>query len=139
MQAMILKEPRPVEENPLAAVEVPEPTPGQDDIRVRVRACGVCHTDLHTVEGELDLPRLPIIPGHHIVGAVDQLEANVTRFRLSPPLRICRLAGCSPAVRWRHQLPRSASEWLAAGGAVGVVRLRCLGPRDHSDSPSLGM
>jgi len=79
---MILEEPRPAEENPLRPVEVPEPRPGQDEIRIRVRACGVCHTDLHTVEGKLDLPRLPVIPGHQIVGEVDELGANVTRFRL---------------------------------------------------------
>jgi len=78
---MMLREPRPVEENPLVAVELPEPTPGPGQIRIRVRACGVCHTDLHTVEGDLDLPRLPLIPGHQIVGVVDQLGANVTRFR----------------------------------------------------------
>jgi propanol-preferring alcohol dehydrogenase len=82
MKAMILKEARPIEENPLEAVEVPTPTPGLDEIRIKVRACGVCHTDLHTVEGELDLPKLPVIPGHQIVGVVDQLGANVTRFRL---------------------------------------------------------
>lgn len=77
----MLREPRPVEENPLVAGEVPEPTPGPGQIRIRVRACGVCHTDLHTVEGDLDLPRLPLIPGHQIVGVVDQLGAHVTRFR----------------------------------------------------------
>lgn len=82
MEAMILSEARPVEENPLEAAEVPEPTPGPDEIRIKVRACGVCHTDLHTVEGELDLPKLPVIPGHQIVGVVDQLGSNVTRFRL---------------------------------------------------------
>ncbi len=81
MQAMILKAPRPAEENPLAAVEVLEPAPGPDEIRIRVRACGVCHTDLHTVEGELNLFRLPIIPGHQIVGVVDQVGADVTCFR----------------------------------------------------------
>jgi len=82
MKAMILTEARPIEEYPLEAVEVPVPTPGPGEIRIQVRACGVCHTDLHTVEGELALPRLPVIPGHQIVGAVDQLGANVTRFRL---------------------------------------------------------
>ncbi len=82
MKAMILRKARPIEENPLETVEVPEPTPGPDEIRIKVRACGVCHTDLHTVEGELALPRLPVIPGHQIVGAVDQLGADVTRFRL---------------------------------------------------------
>jgi len=82
MKTMMLREARPIEEHPLKEVEVPEPTPGPGEVRIRVRACGVCHTDLHTVEGELDLPRLPIIPGHQIVGVVDQLGAEVTRFRL---------------------------------------------------------
>ena len=82
MKAMVLRGARPIEEKPLEAVEMPAPTPGPDEIRIKVRACGVCHTDLHTVEGELDLPRLPVIPGHQIVGVVDQLGANVTRFRL---------------------------------------------------------
>lgn len=82
MRAMILNEPRPVEKSPLAEVEIPEPEPGPDEIRIRVRACGVCHTDLHTVEGELVLPRLPIVPGHQIVGVVDALGARVDRFQI---------------------------------------------------------
>jgi len=82
MKAMMLREARPIEEHPLEEVEVPEPTPGPGEIRIRVRACGVCHTDLHTVEGELNLPKLPVIPGHQIVGVVDQLGQNVSRFRL---------------------------------------------------------
>ncbi len=82
MKAMVLREARPIDEHPLEAVEVPDPTPGPDEIRIKVRACGVCHTDLHTMEGELALPRLPVIPGHQIVGVVDQLGDHVTRFRL---------------------------------------------------------
>jgi propanol-preferring alcohol dehydrogenase len=82
MKAMVLIEARPIEEHPLEAMEVPAPTPGPDEIRIKVRACGVCHTDLHTVEGELALPKLPLIPGHQIVGVVDQLGTNVTHFRL---------------------------------------------------------
>jgi propanol-preferring alcohol dehydrogenase len=62
----------------MADLPVPEPGPGQ--IRLRVRACGVCHTDLHLVEGELDLPRLPVVPGHQIVGTVDSPGDGVTRF-----------------------------------------------------------
>jgi propanol-preferring alcohol dehydrogenase len=57
---------------------VPEPAPGQ--IRLRVRACGVCHTDLHLVEGEIATPRLPVVPGHQIIGRVDELGEGVTRF-----------------------------------------------------------
>lgn len=80
MNAMILQAPRPAEENPLALTELPVPEPAPGHIRLHVRACGVCHTDLHLVEGELALPRLPVVPGHQIVGQVDAIGAGVTRF-----------------------------------------------------------
>ncbi|MGA8274698.1 MAG: zinc-dependent alcohol dehydrogenase family protein [Thermoplasmata archaeon] len=57
------------------------PPPGPEEILIRVRACGVCRTDLHMVDGDLPLPKLPVIPGHEIVGAVGAVGANVTRFR----------------------------------------------------------
>ena len=60
MRAMVLEEPRPAEEHPLLQRDLPLPAPGRGEIRVRVRACGVCHTDLHTVEGEIALPKLPV-------------------------------------------------------------------------------
>jgi alcohol dehydrogenase, propanol-preferring len=81
MRAMVLEKPKPAEEGPLRLVELAEPKPGAGQIRVRVRACGVCHTDLHTVEGELTLPKLPLVPGHQIVGLVDALGAGVKNFR----------------------------------------------------------
>jgi len=81
MRAMILHQPAPVEEKPLRAVDVAPPTPGPGEVLVRVRACGVCHTDLHTVEGDLALPRLPLIPGHQVVGIVAEAGPGVTRFR----------------------------------------------------------
>ncbi|MDH7485760.1 MAG: zinc-dependent alcohol dehydrogenase family protein [Anaerolineae bacterium] len=87
MKAMVLKAPRPVEENPLELTELPLPEPGADEVRIEVLACGVCHTDLHTVEGELPLPSrgarpcAPIVPGHQIVGVVESMGANVSRFR----------------------------------------------------------
>ena len=71
MRAMILERPRPVGEAPLHPNELPTPTPGPGEILVRVRCCGLCHTDLHTVEGDLQLPKLPVVPGHQIVGIVD--------------------------------------------------------------------
>ena len=51
MKAMTLRDARPIAEKPLEAVEVPAPTAGPDEIRIKVRSCGGCHTDLHTVEG----------------------------------------------------------------------------------------
>lgn len=71
MRAMLLRAPGPVEHAPLEAVELPEPAPGPAEVRLRVSACGVCHTDLHEVEGELPLPRRPVVPGHQVVGRVE--------------------------------------------------------------------
>lgn len=77
MKAMVLRHSSPVHNRPLNLdeVEVPEPGPGQ--IRVRVHACGVCHTDLHTVEGELGGLPLPLIPGHQVVGTVDSVGGKM--------------------------------------------------------------
>jgi propanol-preferring alcohol dehydrogenase len=81
MRALILEHPRPVEENPLREAELPIPTPGRGEVRVKVRACGVCHTDLHTVEGDLPPHKRPVVPGHQIVGIVDALGAAVTALK----------------------------------------------------------
>ncbi|WP_025860415.1 zinc-dependent alcohol dehydrogenase family protein [Acetobacter papayae] len=62
---------------PLQWEELPDPIPGAGEIRVKVLACGVCRTDLHVVDGELPHPTLPIIPGHEIVGRIDQLGPGV--------------------------------------------------------------
>ena len=61
----------------LDAIEVETPTPGPNDVRVKVLACGVCRTDLHVVDGELPNPAMPIIPGHEIVGQVDVVGRDV--------------------------------------------------------------
>jgi len=75
---MVLEKPG----QPLRLEDVPTPDPGPGEIRVRVHACGVCRTDLHLVDGELPDPRLPIIPGHEIVGTVDRLGDGVKRFKI---------------------------------------------------------
>jgi propanol-preferring alcohol dehydrogenase len=75
MRAMILERPGEL----LRAVELPTPNPGHGQVRVKVAACGVCRTDLHVVDGDLKEPKLPIIPGHEIVGYVDTLGSGVTR------------------------------------------------------------
>jgi len=73
MYAMVLKELK----TPLQWTELPDIHPGPSEIRLRVTACGVCRTDLHVVDGELPHPRIPIIPGHEIVGRVDALGSGV--------------------------------------------------------------
>ncbi len=66
----------------LQRAELPLPEPGAGQVRLRVRLCGVCHTDLHTVEGDIHPPRLPITPGHQVVGVVEQLGAGVEGIEL---------------------------------------------------------
>jgi len=77
MRAMLLEKPGPAEQAPLRLAEIADPEPGPREIRVRIRCCGVCHTDLHIVEGDLPLPKIPVTPGHQIVGAIDAAGANV--------------------------------------------------------------
>ena len=76
MRAMVLETPR----TPLRMAEVPTPTPGPGQVLLHVRACGVCRTDLHIVDGELPSPKLPLVPGHEIVGTVLCLGEGVTQF-----------------------------------------------------------
>jgi propanol-preferring alcohol dehydrogenase len=73
MQAMILR----TIGAPLELVELPDRNPGPGEIRVKIGACGVCRTDLHVVDGELPDPRLPVIPGHEIVGRIDAIGPGV--------------------------------------------------------------
>ena len=78
MQAMVLK----ALGGPLEWSELADRAPGPGEIRVRVAACGVCRTDLHVVDGELPSPKLPIIPGHEIVGRIDAIGPGVETLRL---------------------------------------------------------
>jgi propanol-preferring alcohol dehydrogenase len=80
MKAMLLRESKPAEERPLELTELPLPEPGPGEIRLAVRVCGVCRTDLHTVEGDLPLPKLPLVPGHQVVGVVEARGEGADRF-----------------------------------------------------------
>jgi len=67
---------------PLVPTELADPRPGDNEVLIRVHACGVCRTDLHIVDGELTRPKLPLVPGHEIVGEVVGLGPAVTRHTL---------------------------------------------------------
>lgn len=77
MKALRLNRPGPVESNPLRIVDLDIPRITETQILLRVRACGVCHTDLHIVEGELPAQKSPLTPGHQIVGIVEAIGSNV--------------------------------------------------------------
>jgi alcohol dehydrogenase, propanol-preferring len=81
VKAMLLEFPGPVASSPLKLFELPPPVPGPGQIVIQVSHCGVCHTDLHTIEGELPLERLPVIPGHQVVGQVVDQGPGVLRFQ----------------------------------------------------------
>lgn len=84
MKAMILEQPG----SPLKSVQLPDPEPGPGQVQVAISACGVCRTDLHVVDGDLTEPKLPIIPGHEIVGAVTALGAGVDNFEIGERIGI---------------------------------------------------
>jgi len=77
MKAMRLFQSKKAEEFPLQMVDQPEPIAGKGQIRIKTLTCGVCHTDLHMVEGELKAPIFPITPGHQAVGVIDQIGEGV--------------------------------------------------------------
>lgn len=78
---MLLQRPAAVADRPLRLEDVPDPVPGPGEVLVEVRACGICRTDLHLVEGELPLLRAPVVPGHQVVGRVAARGEGAGRFR----------------------------------------------------------
>jgi propanol-preferring alcohol dehydrogenase len=69
------------EAEPLVPVDLPIPEPAGDEIRIKVSACGVCHTELDEIEGRTPPPELPVVPGHEVIGRVDKIGRNAARFR----------------------------------------------------------
>jgi len=93
MKACLLRAPAAIETNPLEYAEVAAPQPKSGEVLVRVRACGVCRTDLHVIEGELPPRKSPVIPGHQVVGIVERQGENTRRFRI----------GDRVGVAWLHR------------------------------------
>lgn len=78
MRAMVLEK----KGAKLQLQDVPVPTPSAQDLLIRVKACGICRTDLHIIDGELSEPKLPLIPGHQIVGVIEACGTSVTGFKV---------------------------------------------------------
>jgi propanol-preferring alcohol dehydrogenase len=105
---MSLAGPAPIESAPLCCDSRPTPSPGPDEILVRVIACGVCRTDLHIVEGDLPLVRSPIVPGHQVVGRIEATGSSAHRFRIGDRVGIAWLrrtcGACAACRRGRENL-----------------------------------
>jgi len=84
MKAMVLKAIVSIRENrtPLERADLPDPVPGEKEILVRVSACGVCHTELDEIEGRTPPPKLPVVPGHQVVGRVERSGVGAGRFKI---------------------------------------------------------
>lgn len=108
MKALVVRERRPIEEKPLEWVDLPVPEPGPGEVLVQVRACGVCRTDLHVVEGDLPPVRQAVVPGHQVVGTVAALGAKTSRFKLGDRVGIAWLRStcgrCSYCSRGQENL-----------------------------------
>jgi len=85
---------------PLRAADLPIPEPGPDQVLLKVHACGVCRTDLHIADGELTEPKLPLIPGHQIVGTIITMGANVRRFQEGERVGVPWLGSACNACRY---------------------------------------
>lgn len=127
MRAMILDAPG----KPLTAAEVAVPEPGEEQVLLRVRACAVCRTDLHVVDGELTDPKLPLIPGHQIVGTVEKVGKRAGGFAVGDRVGVpwlgwtdgtCRycLSGrenlCENARFTGYQIDGGYAEYVVADG-----------------------
>jgi propanol-preferring alcohol dehydrogenase len=100
VRAWVVEHPGPIDGRPLRAVERAAPEPGPGEVRVRVRACGVCRTDLHLAEGDLPPRRPSTVPGHEVVGIVDALGPDAARFALGDRIGIAWLRGTCGRCRW---------------------------------------
>jgi alcohol dehydrogenase, propanol-preferring len=103
VKAMVLRANAPADSRPLVLTERPDPSPAPGEVRVRVRACAVCRTDLHVIEGDLPPSRLPLVPGHQVVGIVDRLGEAATRFAIGDRVGMAWLRGtCGACVDCRE-------------------------------------
>jgi len=112
MRAMVLEQRAPIEAAPLHQRNLPPPEPAAGEIRLAVRCCAICRTDLHVIEGDLVEGKLPIIPGHQIVGVVDRLGSGVSQPAVGQRVGVAWLrqtcGGCDFCRRGKENLCESS-------------------------------
>jgi propanol-preferring alcohol dehydrogenase len=130
VRAQLLTRPGPASAGPLELVDLPDPEPGPGEVVVAVSACAVCRTDLQLVEGDLPARRLPVVPGHQVVGRVAAVGEGVDRSRLGERVGIAWIADTCGHCRFcrsgRENLCTEArfTGWDRDGGFATRVRAR---------------
>jgi propanol-preferring alcohol dehydrogenase len=100
VRAWVVEGPAPIDEHPLRLVDRDQPEPGPHQVRVRISCCGVCRTDLHLAEGDLPPRRPRVVPGHEVVGTVEALGPQASRFGLGDRVGVPWLGGTDGTCRF---------------------------------------
>src|SRR5579859_3706586 len=130
MRAMVLEKAAPVATGPLHGVDRPDPSAGEGEVLLRVAACAVCRTDLQLCEGDLEMHRAPIVPGHQIVGYVEKVGAGVTRWREGDRVGVAWLGSACGVCEWCRRQGENLCEraqftgWDKDGGYATRVSVR---------------
>jgi propanol-preferring alcohol dehydrogenase len=144
MKAMVLNQACPIKEKPLEPADLPVPKPDDNQILVKVSVCGACHTDLDEAEGRLKPGKLPIVPGHQIVGTVADTGKAVTKFKKGDRVGItwlyCSCGRCGHCRTGRENLCEQA-KWTGKDADGGYAEYVVIGedfaysiPERFSDS-----
>src|SRR5438105_7693763 len=112
MRCMVLESPAPARERPLQSREVADPVPAAGEVLLDVKACGVCRTDLQIAEGDLAAKKIPIVPGHQVVGRIAAVGTGVDPRRVGERVGVAWLASacgnCRDCARGRENLCANA-------------------------------
>ncbi len=130
MRALVVGQPAPAADHPLHLVELPDPAPGPGELLLRVAACGVCRTDLQIAEGDVPARRLPITPGHQVVGLVEAVGPGVAEWQIGERAGVAWLGGacgqCEFCRSGRENLCQAAqfTGWDRDGGYAERMTVR---------------
>jgi propanol-preferring alcohol dehydrogenase len=126
-RASVLQKPQPVDNRPLSCIEIEPPVPGDEEVLIRISACGICRTDLHIVEGDLPARLLPVIPGHQVVGRIAGKGSGVSGIEVGQRVGVAwlnRTCGkCRFCLSGRENLCENAefTGWTRNGGYADYI------------------
>ncbi|MGL1934506.1 MAG: zinc-dependent alcohol dehydrogenase family protein [Fibrobacterales bacterium] len=121
MKAMILNDINSLKENdaPLTLQEMPKPVPRENEVLIRVLACGVCHTEIDEIEGRTPPPNLPVIPGHQVVGIIEKTGDAVTKWSVGQRVGLAWIySACGECELCRNNQENLCSDFIATGKDV---------------------